>query len=206
MRYAGCMSKNTTLNNATMRMRVRAQTLDLTLHQYRDHCTMLMHDLMIWHEAWRDGSLEREHPEIYKQFFPEGLPANEAKAVKPLPHIYYFGWSAPGGHFLLKDDHNKILNVDSTPFGRSIDGGLCPQPEPKQPDGKVALHYRAGWTAVAFWDRSGDHRPGSNTVFLTPADCSAMGVIAAAKVQWPQVFARPGFPLNRAEDTTKPTV
>lgn len=54
-----------------------------------------------------------------------------------------------------------------------------------------------GWTAVAFWDRSGgDTRPGCNSVFLARATLSGGELLHMAREQWPEVWNRPGFPIK----------
>lgn len=192
------------LGDASERMRARASQLNMNLSQFRDYCTQLMCDLMVWHEGHRNGTLRRAFPSVYAEFFPESKGTPPPAPLRPLPDVWYFGWSQYGGHALYRRNETSSIPLDATPFGRSIDGSLCPQPE--RVDGRVALEHRDGWTAVAFWDRSGDKRPGSNTVFLTRADCGTMELLAAAKAQWAHVFNRPGFPLNRADNVTKPTI
>lgn len=59
-----------------------------------------------------------------------------------------------------------------------------------QPEGRALLHHRDGWTAVAFWDRTGDSRPGSNTAFLLDEVLDFDAAVDAARQAYPHVFAR----------------
>ena len=61
---------------------------------------------------------------------------------------------------------------------REVDGALCERPEVI---GKRWLHHRDGWTALAQWDRSGDDRPGSNTVFFFRGTYTEAEAIALAE-------------------------
>lgn len=115
-----------------------------------------------------------------------------------LPVLYFGCIGAGRGHNLFKSEngHPRYQHFYSTPWGRDIDTGLCPKPEPKQPDGVLCYRVKDGWSAIAFWDRSGDQRPGSNTVFLVNAFVPALELLELARRQWPDVFKRENFPLN----------
>lgn len=92
--------------------------------------------------------------------------------------IRYFGvWDRPG-HYLWTADGR--LDVDDRRLSRLIDGNLAPQPErprrryqsgpPEQPEGRATVTPVAGLTIVAFWDRSGDRRHGSNSAFVADGE------------------------------------
>jgi hypothetical protein len=132
----------------------------------------------------------------------EHLPRLFDRKDGPDPEVLYFGWTYPAGHHLNRPRSRMGVSrrFDEQPWGTKIDTGLCPAPEPKKINGHIAVHHKDGWTAVAFWDRSGDIRPGSCTVFLTGADVSASQLLALARRQWPHVFERNGFPLNKASE------
>lgn len=60
-----------------------------------------------------------------------------------------------------------------------------------QLQGRCALHHVQDWSIVAFWDRSGDGRHGSNSAFLlNKKRASYWEVICAAKQAFPQIFDR----------------
>ena len=105
--------------------------------------------------------------------------------------IWLFGCIGAPGHCM----HNRTPPHpawDSTPWGNQVDGGLAPQQDCVT--GEYVEHHKDGWTAVSFWDRSGDHRPGSNTNFFVAHTVTGEELIAMARKQWPEVFARRGFP------------
>jgi hypothetical protein len=107
------------------------------------------------------------------------------------PEIFYFGRLNHCGHTL----HGKKTNRrwDSTPWGNLIDGGLAPKLDVV--DGNILEHHKDGWTAIAFWDRSGDSRPNSNSAFFVCCTMDAAELSSWAKKQWPEVFNRNNFPL-----------
>ncbi len=61
------------------------------------------------------------------------------------------------------------------------------------PQGVAALHHKDGWTALSFWDRSGDHRGGSNTTFVVDETLDFDAMLSRAQADWPALFARFGF-------------
>lgn len=109
--------------------------------------------------------------------------------------VWFFGCLGEPGHYLRGADKRIEWNRVH-PWGNKIDGGLCEGPKYQRADGKMWEHHKDGWTAVAFWDQSGDDRGASNTAFLVHAEVTADELIAAARLQWPEVFARPGFPIR----------
>ena len=57
----------------------------------------------------------------------------------------------------------------------------------------AALSRLGGWgvSALSFWDRTGDSRPGSNSTFFAPGlTISAEDIVAGSKRLFPQVWAR----------------
>ena len=109
------------------------------------------------------------------------------------PDVLCFGCiGTSGAGHQLRSRTLPHLVWDSTPWDRLIDGGLAPRRDCVT--GEYVEHHKDGWTAVAFWDRSGDSRPGSNTVFLVATTVTGAELLSAAREQWPAVFARPGFP------------
>lgn len=121
--------------------------------------------------------------------------------------IFYFGCWGGTGHFLWTRDALSAERVRH-PWGvgrRGLDGALAPgfrdprrgevAPE-DQHQGAAALVHRDGWTALAFWDRSVDHRAGSNSVFLAPGTLTADEMIKLARETFPSVWARFMFPVT----------
>lgn len=67
-------------------------------------------------------------------------------------------------------------------------------------EGRAFKTCRNGWTAVAFWDRTGDKRGASNTVFLARGDLTFSQLVRAAKHAWPEVWARFTFPVIEVDE------
>jgi hypothetical protein len=65
----------------------------------------------------------------------------------------------------------------------------------REVQGEALLHHAKGWTALAFWDRSVDSRPGSNAVFFADAYRGFDAMLADAREHWPTIFARFGFEI-----------
>jgi len=116
------------------------------------------------------------------------------------PEVFYFGFLGSGHHlydFHGEDAHREV----TTPWGYYIDGKLCPQVKDKyEPQGIALLHHKDGWTAIGFWDRSGDTRYGSNSNFLVLGEYTFDEMLALAKAQYPGVFKRMKFSVVEVTD------
>jgi hypothetical protein len=123
----------------------------------------------------------------------------------PAPKVFYYG-STGDGHHLIDKDGDKFHGGGKvfTPWGSYPDGTLCPDglilkkngEEYMQPEGKALLHQKDGWTALGFWDRSGDHRFNSNSNFLVRGTYTFDEMLALAKDQFPGIFAAIKFPIT----------
>jgi hypothetical protein len=106
------------------------------------------------------------------------------------------------GHFYYDTKmRSRGLGRDATtgPWGGGIDSKLAPREwdshrAPEMPQGVAALHHKDGWTALAFWDRSGDSRPNSNSAFLFDETLDFDAALAAAREHFPALFER--FPFE----------
>lgn len=108
--------------------------------------------------------------------------------------VYHFGYRQGGGHFLFNASYRHV-DPSILPWP-DIDGTLCPV-GPSGPEGIALLHHKDGWTAIAFWDRSGDSRPASNAAFFVKGDRSFITIMMLAKRHFPKVWAR--FTFNVVE-------
>ncbi len=111
--------------------------------------------------------------------------------------VYYFGCLQEAGHHM----HDANLRTDwgflnSNPWGRTVDSDLCPKGN--QAEGKAALHYKGGWTALAFWDRSVDSRPGSNSVFLAEGAFDFGQMLELARATFPSIMQRFTFSIEKS--------
>jgi hypothetical protein len=123
----------------------------------------------------------------------------------PAPKVFYFGYNG-SGHYLVDKDGDKFSSTtEFSPWGSRPDGTLCPEGlvlrkleegSGMQPEGKALLHHKDGWTALGFWDRSGDTRLNSNSNFLVRGTYTFDEMLALAKEQFHDVFARIKFPIT----------
>jgi len=107
--------------------------------------------------------------------------------------VYYFGSLGSGHHMYDPTDTLFYVRKLETPWGSYPDGTLCP--EKTYQNGLALLHHKDGWTAVGFWDQSGDTRPGSHSTFLVKGTYTFDEMLALAKAQWTGVFARMRFQI-----------
>ena len=114
----------------------------------------------------------------------------EERNVKaPAPKVFYFGFLGSGHHMYEPGEELYLRNLE-TPWGSYPDGTLCP--EKTWENGLALLHHKDGWTALAFWDFSGDSRPGSHSTFLVRGTYAFDEMLELCKAQWSGVFARIG--------------
>lgn len=125
---------------------------------------------------------------------------------------FYFG-STGDGHFLYTPTGERLRRADAiatlppefaggfgpgkAPSARGVgpDQTLCPEKRAGQPQGVARLHHALApdgtpWTAIAFWDRTGDSRPGSNSAFLFEGTLTFEAACAAAFEHFPAVWRR----------------
>jgi hypothetical protein len=114
---------------------------------------------------------------------------NEVKA--PAPKVFYFG-CLDNGHHLYDADGEMMYRQIETPWGEHPDGVLCPDERLGQLQGKALLHQKDGWTAIGFWDRTGDSRPGSNSAFMVRGTFTFDEICRLAAAQFPTVWHRIG--------------
>jgi hypothetical protein len=95
-------------------------------------------------------------------------------------------------HGRIEDDPKNYV-----PWGYKVDGGLAPLGP--QTEGIVAFSQcgnRIGrpeeewWSAVSWWDRSVDSRPGSSCTFMVDRRAKPAEILVEAKAAFPQIFAR----------------
>jgi len=113
----------------------------------------------------------------------------------------YFGCVDRVGHHLFDKRltmlSSTVVGVDGSQLRwmRSLDGVLPPQ-DGLRIDGEARLHVLHGWTVIAFWDRSVDSRPNSNSVFFIPGVKPFEVALAMAREAFPSVFARFTFEVR----------
>lgn len=102
---------------------------------------------------------------------------------------------------LIKRGYKSRKALDELiPWGATPDATLAPRPSGRHseaPQGVAALHHKDGWTALSFWDRSGDSRPNSNSTFMFYDHLTFEEIVKRAKVEFPALFER--FPFEIVE-------
>lgn len=126
--------------------------------------------------------------------------------------MFYFGpWDRAGHHLTnergrhVRDDERDTLpwhewrgEVDGKlqPHGSRCNGRAycgCPQPE-----GAALLHYRNGWTALAFWDRSVDSRGGCNSTYFAKGDFTFAEMVTLASTRFAYRWNKMKFEVREA--------
>lgn len=124
--------------------------------------------------------------------------------MNPLRTWVYFGCGQHGAGHRLEQGGGERLDIELRRYLEMSDGFFPPHPETS------AVLYRAtlsrlpglGCSVLAWWDRSGDTRPGSNSAVFAPSlTCSVESMIAGAKQRWPWMLDRPPVPLLPWETT-----
>ena len=97
---------------------------------------------------------------------------------EPQPVLFFgchgcFGSRPQAGHFLWRKPgpRSSLTDLEQTPWGYALDSKLAPAGP--QIEGRALCHHADGWTALAWWDRSVDSRPGSNAAVLVHEDIPA---------------------------------
>jgi hypothetical protein len=111
--------------------------------------------------------------------------------------VHYFGNIKAGqadGHQLYCNtgDGSKLRGVQPWQPYYILDSRLAPRLSNGQeaPQGQALIHHKDGWTAIAFFDRTGDPRGASNSVFLIEATVNFEEGVELARASWPQLFER----------------
>jgi len=108
--------------------------------------------------------------------------------------ILYFGCYRDKGHYFWSEGFSKPRwsdTVTQIPWGIQVDTGLCPKGP--QIQGRAAFHQKDGWTAISFWDRTVDTRPGSHSTFLCENTLDFDAMVALCKETFPTIWERYTF-------------
>ena len=115
------------------------------------------------------------------------------------PTSYYFGCGTESGHYLFSDTRGRQSNRSDPLIHKlsHMDGVLPPLSEKYLYRASVSRLGGIGFSALSWWDRSVDKRPGSNsTVFIPWPDMPADDLIDYAASRFPWVFKRLPTPLT----------
>jgi hypothetical protein len=130
--------------------------------------------------------------------------------MSTLEPVFYFGCWGESGHYLWTENRQHVWRDEDERARlpkdwRAPDGTLCPgairvrghwEHTEAQTEGRAMLHWHAGWTAIAFWDRSVDTRMGCNSVFMARGRWSFEAMIEIAKARFPSIWQRFKFQIT----------
>lgn len=109
--------------------------------------------------------------------------------------VYFFGClegidehHTQAGHYWRTADLRQPSVIPATPWNRYPDGTLCP--EGPQHQGVAKLTQKDGWTAIGFWDRTGDDRGNSNSNFIVEGTYNFDEMVKLAQEAYPLIWKR----------------
>lgn len=112
--------------------------------------------------------------------------------------MYYFGPLNDTGHYAYREDGSKVDShtwVAMCPWGFQVDGGI--QPKGSQEEGVAAIVHKDGWTALTFWDRTIDTRPGSHSTYLAEGTFTFEQMVEMAKSKWARRWSIMKFEVRK---------
>jgi hypothetical protein len=110
--------------------------------------------------------------------------------------MYYFGYITLG-HDIYNENLRSAYAVDREIRPEKLDGVFCVKdPHIREPEGLCTLTKVGEYTVIAFWDRSGDDRFGSNSAFIEKGDFTFEEMVERAERAFPSIFVRFHFKLK----------
>jgi hypothetical protein len=111
---------------------------------------------------------------------------------------FYFG-CFNGGHYLYSEGMQKEYQDRWRRLG-NFDGSLCFPESEGLYSASITRLGGLNYSALSFWDRTGDKRPASNSSFFAPDLCiHPKHFLSEAQTRFPKIFARlPTIDLSRA--------
>lgn len=107
--------------------------------------------------------------------------------------VFYFGPIRRAGHyFWLNDSTTQHRLKGIGPWGTKVDGSLAPALT-DQKEGEALVHHKEGWTAISFWDRTVDKRPGCSSTYLIEGTFTFEEMAVLAKEAFPERWGAMGF-------------
>ncbi len=104
--------------------------------------------------------------------------------------VFFFGCIGRPGHGLHGEGSRMWPFNKCIPWGFELDSKLCPDGK-EQLQSHAAIHHKEGWTALAWWDRSGpDKRMGCNSALLAEGEFTFAEMETLMKDHWAEVFER----------------
>ncbi len=120
--------------------------------------------------------------------FPDSQPDRELYfGCGRLPRVGHYVWLPHFRAITHNDPHRLWLERN--------DGNLQPQ-DTDEREGSAALVHWGHFTTLAWWDRSVDQRPGSNSVVLVPGLLGLHDVLQRFAELWPEASVRQNRPIE----------
>ncbi len=115
--------------------------------------------------------------------------------------VYFFGCRGRPGHYLQRaDGYHEHWSKRPVPWtDNELDTYLAPKGRP-QKQGPALVHHRNGWTALAFWDRTGDGRGNSNSAVIAEGTHDFGAMVTIMQEQLPWLAERLTFELTEATE------
>lgn len=102
---------------------------------------------------------------------------------------WFFGFADEGGHLLHQEDRMGHPRRVGALDWKTLDGAYAP-PKVGERQGAAALVHLDGYTVLAWWDRTGDRRFGSNSALIVDRECTLAEMLAEGARAFPAVMAR----------------
>jgi hypothetical protein len=104
------------------------------------------------------------------------------------------------GIMAINEAHRARIGGFPVPWtSRELDGALAVAPDivvygtipcDEQPQGRCCLHHKDGWTALSFWDRTGDVRHGSSSTIVARGTFGIAEMLERFKTELPRLWER----------------
>jgi hypothetical protein len=111
-----------------------------------------------------------------------------------IDELYFFGCRKDS----YSTGHYAYLGRDRCDNGskNSLDSGLLRIAEIPERQGRGCYAQVGTFSIVTFWDYTGDKRSGSNSAFFAEGRHTAEQLLAAAREQYPEIWARFTFEIK----------
>lgn len=117
--------------------------------------------------------------------------------------VYFFGcWNGSVGHYMHTPGGGTVYEKTATPWGFSVDSSLAPRgpnstrDRREEIEGHAALHYKEGWTALAWWDRSVDTRGACNAGLYAKGRFDEADMLELGRRYFPKIMSRFGYTIT----------
>lgn len=126
--------------------------------------------------------------------------------------MFYFGPWSEAGHYLTHEGGQSVRRDerDTLPWNEwkgEVDGKLQPHSKDcnsrpycgcTQTEGIALLHYKDGWSALSFWDRSVDNRGGCNSTYFAKGIFTFEQMVEMARTRFAYRWNKMNFQVVEA--------